>query len=761
MRLNLHLPLLSIIFCFIIFPKVYSQQLLPPNQPEQDACNALLICGNSFTSPYGYQGIGQVNDLNNTPCGSGEGNSLWLRLEVNTPGTIVFTIEPTIITDDYDMAVIDITNKSCSNFNTNDVIRCNFNNNNPTFNNGITGLNMTSTLHFVTGGTTGSSYLEYIDASAGDVYLIMINNFGTGFTGPQSGFTIDFTGSTATFNQNPAPQFDEIVPSCDNADFITLKLTEYVLCSSIASDGSDFSIHPSGTIQSVSSSNCGTIDGYTDEIVITFANTLAPGNYTLKAETGTDGNTLLGICSEELEKPDSLNFTVGGAPILISSIDSPACQFLNLHLSSPIKCNSIAANGSDFKINGPENRSVISAEGVNCTNGMTNTILVNIDNPIATDGNYEIEVKVGTDGNTLIDDCHRLVPEGEKHPFIINSYNGMLTSLPDSNICHSANVIQLGGINNAPAPSGGFAYKWSPANNVDNPNDLNTTANIGVRSRYTFHLETIDANGCYLRDSNVVNISFLHGELIPRNPIICDGDSILMEASGGIKYLWANNASFTSGLENLSCLNCPSPYAFGSIGTHTIYVVVEDELGCTDTLFTDIVVKEEPQITIHPSDTTIKYGKSVQLNASGASEYVWYPIESLNYNTIPNPISTPEKTTLYEVTGIDKYGCMNTEEAIVRVEYDDEIFLPNSFTPNNDGLNDRFKIRNLQYQKLISFQIFNRYGNMVYSSSNPEEGWDGNYNGKEAPSGVYMYVIELAYPNNEIRTLTGDLSLLR
>lgn len=404
---------------------------------------------------------------------------------------------------------------------------------------------------------------------------------------------------------------------------------------------------------------------------------------------------------------------------------------------------------------------MVSAQGVNCTNGLTSAVLVNLDNPIATDGTYEIEVLVGSDGNTLIDDCHRLVPEGETHPFIINSYNGMLTSLPDSNICHSASVIQLGGINNAPAPSGGFNYKWSPSNDVDNPNNLNTTANIGARSSYTFHLETIDANGCYLRDSNVVNISYLEGELNPRNPIICDGDSILMEASGGVKYSWATNASFTSGADNLTCLNCPSPYVFGSIGTHTIYVVVEDEFGCTDTLFTNVEIKEDPQITVNPKDTTIKYGKSVQLHASGADEYVWYPVAYLNFNTIPDPIAKPEQTIYYEVRGIDEYGCMNTEEAVVRIKYEDEIFLPNSFTPNNDGLNDRFRIKNLQYQKLISFQIFNRYGNRVYSSSNAEEGWDGTYNGKEAAPGVYMYVIELAYPNNEIKTLTGDVSLLR
>lgn len=102
-------------------------QILAPNQPEQDACDALMLCGNSFTSTYSYQLIGQVNDLTSTPCSGGEGNSMWLRLEVISSGIIVFTITPLNGTDDYDFAVLDITNATCSTFTSANVIRCNFN----------------------------------------------------------------------------------------------------------------------------------------------------------------------------------------------------------------------------------------------------------------------------------------------------------------------------------------------------------------------------------------------------------------------------------------------------------------------------------------------------------------------------------------------------------------------------------------------------------------------------------------------------------
>ena len=189
------IPLLLAVCCF----SFSRAQLLPPNQPEQDACNAIQICGNTFTSTFSYQGIGQISDLTNTPCSGGEGNVMWFRMDVVTGGIIVFTIAPLNLTDDYDFAVIDITGKTCSTFTQADVIRCNFNNNQPGSNvNGIVGLNTTSTTLFTAAGATGGSFLQQINANPGDQYLIMINNFGDPFVGgPSSGFTLDFTGTTA------------------------------------------------------------------------------------------------------------------------------------------------------------------------------------------------------------------------------------------------------------------------------------------------------------------------------------------------------------------------------------------------------------------------------------------------------------------------------------------------------------------------------------------------------------------------------------
>jgi len=751
---------LLLTFIGLLSSRTLSAQLLPPNQPEQDACNALILCGSTFTSPYGYQGIGIVSDLTNTPCSGGEGNTMWLRLNVNTAGIIVFTIAPLTVTDDYDMAVLDITNTTCDALSINNVIRCNFNTNLPTFNNGITGLNTTSTIQFVTGGATGNSYLQQINANAGDVYLIMINNFGTGFSGPVSGFTIDFTGSTATFNQPEPPKFANLLPACNLSHEVTLQLSDYVLCSSIAMDASDFSLAPSGTIQSVQGTNCTGVNGYSDKIKITFTGNLPNGDYTIHAQTGTDGNSLLGLCGSELLLPDSVNFHVGIDPIEFLSIDSPACQFLKVHLNSPVLCSTLATNGSDFEITGPSNVSVASASGLGCGTGYTQTALINLVQPIAVDGQYQIKAKMGSDGNTLFDTCGRVVPVGQSISFNINSYNGILRAMPDTVVCNTAATINLYGINNGTPPSMGFEYHWSPSGGLISPNNLVTQATIqNIISHFT--LETVDINGCYLRDSNEIFIQPINAKVKPLSTIACFDDATPLLASGGTQYQWFDNPQLNGVPQTLNCNLCPDPKAIPPIGDNTYFVIVKNDIGCADTLQTTINVRPIPFLDVRPKDTLIKYGESAQLHASGASSYTWYPMGTLNNPFASDPIATPIETTQYMVTGSDEYGCIGLDTALVRLDFRSPVYFPNSFSPNGDGLNDIFKILNLKHQKLLAFKIFDRWGKLVFETTNVEKGWDGTDHGKAAPGGVYMYYIQLGYPDSFTEIFKGDLTLIR
>jgi len=312
------IPILPVFFFLAVCGQVHE---LPPNQPEQDACAALLLCGNNFYTPYSYTGTGKVVDLSNCQCNGAEDNSVWLKVIIVSSGRIVFRIIPVSADDDYDFAVLNITNRSCSNIDPQAVVRCNFNNNIPGSNvNGVIGLDTVSNIPDVVSGTTGTSFLKQIDAVAGETYLVMINNFGNYVSGGASqGFTIDFTGSTAIFGSGDPPKLNSIDVPCGNALSIALHLNTEVLCSSIAANGSDFtSTVPVGII-SASGNNCSGDSGYTDEINIGFLSAIPTGNYFVSAQKGSDGNTLLSLCKAPLQLPStSIPFTAfaGNPPVI-------------------------------------------------------------------------------------------------------------------------------------------------------------------------------------------------------------------------------------------------------------------------------------------------------------------------------------------------------------------------------------------------------------------------------------------------------------
>src|SRR5690606_18040908 len=141
---------------------------------------------------------------------------------------------------------------------------------------------------------------------------------------PGSGFVIDFTGSTALLLSENPPMLDSIEARCNTKSRIFLHLSKHVKCSSIAEDGSDFEVYPSGAIYTARGDNCQQLpNGYTDRVEIIFNDFLEPpGQFEIRAKTGTDGNTLVDMCEQQLPLPQSLWFNV---PVLHSSLDRIIC----------------------------------------------------------------------------------------------------------------------------------------------------------------------------------------------------------------------------------------------------------------------------------------------------------------------------------------------------------------------------------------------------------------------------------------------------
>jgi gliding motility-associated-like protein len=166
-------------------------------------------------------------------------------------------------------------------------------------------------------------------------------------------------------------------------------------------------------------------------------------------------------------------------------------------------------------------------------------------------------------------------------------------------------------------------------------------------------------------------------------------------------------------------------------------------------------------VTLGP--VTVPFGATVQLNANGAYYYEWTPNDgSLSNNNISNPIAHPvDTTTVYTVYGRNLFGCLDSATVIVNVDFGMADLLPSGFTPNNDGLNDVFKLHKFTYQKLVQFSVYNRWGVEVFRTINPEVGWDGTYQGVPQDIGVYNYQVIVAHPDGTNKTYKGNVTLIR
>lgn len=183
--------------------------------------------------------------------------------------------------------------------------------------------------------------------------------------------------------------------------------------------------------------------------------------------------------------------------------------------------------------------------------------------------------------------------------------------------------------------------------------------------------------------------------------------------------------------------------------------------GCDTTIRFTIAPYPETLLTVTPENAKIKYGDSIQLQADGAIFYAWWPSGTVSNDTLPDPYVRPLKPTVYTVLGLNAYGCRNTARVNIDIDYQMPVFIPNAFSPNGDGTNDVFRLGNISYQKLAAFKIFNRWGQQLFETMDPNKGWDGTQQGKPCNTDTYYYLVIINYPDGASKTFKGDLTLIR
>lgn len=291
----------------------------------QTPATAFPVCGISVFNQSSVPTC--TNKTVKTFCNDGvtysDANPYWYQFTCYATGTLGFLVTPNVLTDDYDWILYDVTNRNPSSVydSTNFIVAYNWSGNTSTESargyTGITGAGPAGTtlLTCATNPQELGGSPPYSDASTiasmptiivGHTYLLMVSHYsGTN----QSGYTLKFTGGTASITDPTIPDYLKASGIC-GGDKVYIKLSKQVQCKTIAADGTDFSLSPANVAISGATGYGCTNSFSTDSIIVQLNNPLPPANYSIIQKNGTDGNTLLDNCYNSVVVGTSASFTI-------------------------------------------------------------------------------------------------------------------------------------------------------------------------------------------------------------------------------------------------------------------------------------------------------------------------------------------------------------------------------------------------------------------------------------------------------------------
>ncbi len=320
----------------------------------------------------------------------------------------------------------------------------------------------------------------------------------------------------------------------------------------------------------------------------------------------------------------------------------------------------------------------------------------------------------------------------------------------DTNICLNRSIVLTA--------SGATSYEWS-GNGLSCTQCVSTT--VTPLNDALFMVKGISANGCFGRDTVRVNINRPAKLVYHENQIICKGTSKRLVVSGATNYQW-------SPATGLSSTSVASPVA-SPLQNITYQVVGNVNNACgNDTGYIHVKVAANPTVEAGP-DKTIAAGNFVNLDpvvSPDVTEAFWTPTDELSRNGDYGVTVRPTKNTDYSIEVRNADGCIAKDKVAITLTCTaNNIFIPNTFSPNNDGMNDIFFIRGIGLYKVRSLRIFNRWGEMVFSkydfmANDPAMGWDGRYKGARLLTDVFVYIAEIVCGNGTVIPYNGNISLV-
>jgi gliding motility-associated-like protein len=601
--------------------------------------------------------------------------------------------------------------------------------------------------------------------------------------------------------------------------YIDVAFNKPFLCSSVTATGSEFSILPGNP--AISSANVTCVNGRATSVRLNLANPLPWGNYNIIVNNGSDGNTISDTCNIDMVvgRTIAVNIPQPASFPKFDSVQYAKCtpNTIRAFYSSPIRCASVAANGSDFSLTGPSAVTVISATpDVSCaTNGFTNWVDVQLSQPIILQGIYSLRNQVGTDGNGVLDTCFS--PQNVNETInldILGKLNPAFSSTVQWDCVTDTIVLTH------PGGNGINSWEWTFSDGTTQTGQTvtylaaTTTPNVSITLK-------VDNGFCNETITQSVTLGnyFKPGISLLQNDTTCIGATVgfVSETIGGIglQHRWEfGDATIFNG-------TTPPPHLYAIPKAYEVLLIVNDVYGCIDTAKQQLAVTPSAFVDINGVKAQYCAGQTLQLTkitSQYIDNYTWnnddgktwdnvrtiffkYNTErqynitltgmdrfcgAVTANTITNVFAIPQlnlgndtvlcrddiiqlgtaynaaysylwntgetTSTVFTTPIIKKYsleinnnGCKAKDEINIKTLNACVIKIPTAFTPNGDGKNDVLRATDADLAKAFKLNVYNRTGELIFTTQNPIQGWDGNYKGQPADPGTYVW--ELSYIN--------------
>ncbi|MEI6949684.1 PKD domain-containing protein [Paraflavisolibacter sp. H34] len=358
-------------------------------------------------------------------------------------------------------------------------------------------------------------------------------------------------------------------------------------------------------------------------------------------------------------------------------------------------------------------------------------------------GTYDLTVVAGTVNGCFDQATHRIRIDPSP----------VISASEDLTLCKGASAPL--------AVSGTQSYSWTPVEGLSCTTCANPVAQPATTTPYV--VRGTNSFGCTAFDTVVVRVMTPLKLAVSKTDSICIGQSSRLLASGASTYVWTPAAG-------LSAADAPNPIARPALTTR-YRVVGYDGYNCfTDTAFVLVAVGEYPTVSLGP-DLTLATGTQYSLKSTVQNgpikKWEWSPATDLSCSNCALPVARVKKSTDYTVTVTNNYNCSASDTISIKAFCESaQVFIPNAFTPDGDGINDLLMVRAGGIAQVKTFRIFNRWGELVFERSGfvPNDkrfGWDGRIHGKTATADVYVYTCEVVCENGVPYTYKGNVSLIK